>query len=73
MSFFLIITEKDGYLRFSLIDALEPEIVRAIDRIVRLIDDALPEYMPRGKELNRLVEDSCFDVAVPVDVNGAVF
>lgn len=65
--------EKDGYLRFSLIDALEPEIVRAIDRIVRLIDDALPEYMPRGKELNRLVEDSCFDVAVPVDVNGAVF
>ena len=60
-------------MRFSFIDALEPEIVRAIDRIVKLIDDALPEYLPSGNELNQLVEDACFDIAVPVDVNGAVF
>ena len=60
-------------MRFSFIDALEPEIVRAIDRIVKLIDDALPEYLLSGKELNQLVEDSCFDIAVPVDGNGAVF
>ena len=65
--------EKDGYLRFSSIDLLGTEIVGAIDRIVELIDKELPEYLPRGRELNQLVEDSCFDVAAPIDTGGVTF
>ena len=62
--------EKDGYLRFSLIDSLGYESVSAVNRIVELIEQELPEFLPKSSELNQFVEDSCFNVAVQLDTDG---